>query len=388
MRSMRWTVGVLATVSLSLLTTAPGFGDEPRLTRVVVAPGGKHFVLENSDQKFVPWGFNYLGKDNELAEETWHTPAGWKNIETDFLNMRKLGANAVRWHLQLETFIKGPNQVDEAQLGRLKDLLKLAHKHQLYLDLTGLSCYRLKRIPAWYDALSEADRWAVQAQFWAAIAKTCAGDSAVFCYNLMNEPVVGAGKAGEHPWVGGELGGLHFVQRISNKPNGRDNATITAAWVKQLVTAIRQHDQKTLTTVGVIPWAFIWPNAKPVFYTKDTLPYFDFVSVHVYPGPAKDREKELKALAVYNLGKPVVIEETFPLNASPEDWNQYLTAASPQVAGWFSHYFGRTPEELRAGAKPADPNVPDSRQEWQIRGALVAEILELWQKMGQTIPKK
>lgn len=371
---MRWNrsmVGLLAVASLFTLASARSHAEEPRLPRVEIAKSGKHFVLQGSGKKFVPWGFNYLGKDNELAEESWHTPEGWKNIDTDFRDMRKLGANAVRWHLQFETFMKGPDQVDEAQLGRLKDLLKLAHKHQLYLDLTGLSCYRLKRIPAWYDALPEADRWAAQAQFWAAIAKTCAGDSAVFCYDLINEPVVGAGKAGEHPWVGGELGGLHFVQRISNKTEGRERQEIVAAWVKQLVTAIREHDKKTLTTVGVIPWAFVWANAKPVFYTDATLPCLDFVSIHVYPKANKELEKELKALAVYDLGKPIVIEETFPLNAPLPDWNTFIDAASPRVAGWFCHYFGRTPAEHRAGAQPGGP--------------IVAEVLELWQKMGLTI---
>ena len=42
--------------------------------------------------------------------------------------------------------------------------------------------------------MSEAERWAAQGVFWEAVAGTCAGHSAVFCYNLMNEPLSPAGK--------------------------------------------------------------------------------------------------------------------------------------------------------------------------------------------------
>ena len=49
----------------------------------------------------------------------------------------------------------------------------VAERTGLYLDLTGLGCYHKQDVPAWYDQLSEPERWAVQARFWAAIARTC-----------------------------------------------------------------------------------------------------------------------------------------------------------------------------------------------------------------------
>src|SRR6185436_8973787 len=127
---------------------------------------------------------NYLGLHGQLAEEDWHTPAGWTRIETDFREMKKLGASVVRWHLQFETFMAAPDRSKPEALALLKKLLALAHDTGLYLDLTGLNCYRLKRIPAWYDALSESDRWSAQAAFWEAIALTCANRPEVFCYDL------------------------------------------------------------------------------------------------------------------------------------------------------------------------------------------------------------
>ncbi len=338
--------------------------------RVRVSDDGKHLVLGKSGQRFVPWGFNYLGEFEQLAEDDWASPAGWSRIETDFREMRKLGANVVRWHLQFETFMKSPERADVEELARLKRLLVVARQAGLYLDLTGLNCFRLNRIPAWYDALPEAERWNAQARFWEAVAKTCAGDSVVFCYDLMNEPAISEAPKGGPPWVTGELGGFYFVQRICNQPAGREANDVAAAWVRQLVSAIRKHDARTLTTVGVIPWAFTWPNAKPVFYSPEALRHLDFVSIHVYPQPNK-LEKELAALSVYELGKPLIVEETFPLACSIADLNQFIDAATNRVSGWISHYFGHTIAQHKAGAKPG--------------GAPVAEFLEYWSRKGRDI---
>ncbi|QEL16245.1 cellulase family glycosylhydrolase [Limnoglobus roseus] len=318
----------------------------------------------------MPWGFNYLGRFERLAEDDWDTPAGWRNIETDFAEMRKLGANVVRWHLQFETFMAAADKPRADQLARLKKLLDLAGETGLYLDLTGLNCFRLKRIPEWYDKLAEADRWAAQARFWSAIAETCAGHPAAFCYDLVNEPVINEPGPKDHPWVGGELGGFHFVQRISNKPAGRDTKDIAEAWVKTLVAAIRTHDKDTLITVGVIPWAMVWPNAKPLFYSPQVARHLDFVSVHFYPSAGKV-DKAQAALAVYDIGKPLVVEETFPLSCSVAELDQFIDGAADRADGWISHYFGATPAEHRAGAKP--------------NGPLVADFLEYWKKKGEKV---
>lgn len=363
-----------AGVLVSVLAAGQAVGGdkppEPGMQRVRGSDDGKAFVLAGSGKRFAPWGFNYLGKFGQLAEEDWHTPAGWNQVEDDFREMKKLGANVVRWHLQFETYMAGEDRVDPGQLARLKKLLDLARDTGLYLDLTGLGCYRLKRIPAWYDRLAEADRWKAQARFWEAIAETCAGHPAVFCYDLMNEPVVGEAKAGEPPWVGGELGGFYFVQRISNRPAGRDSKDVAEAWVKALVGAIRKHDKAGLVTVGVIPWAQVWPGAKSLFYSLQVARHLDFVSVHFYPAAGK-LEKDLTALAVYDVGKPLVVEETFPLSCTIDELDRFIDGSAGRVEGWISHYFGHTVAEHRAGAEPS--------------GKLVADFLEYWQKKGKAV---
>jgi hypothetical protein len=363
----------LVVVGVVLFALTPPAAPPPAdMPRVKVSPDRTHFVLSSGEQ-FRPWGFNYLGLHEHLAEEDWHTPAGWARVEKDVHEMKKLGANVVRWHLQFETYMTAADTPNRDQLARLRKLLDLARTTGLYLDLTGLSCYRKARIPAWYDALPEGERWAAQAVFWAAVAEACADHPAVWCYNLMNEPVIGEPKPGEHPWLAGELGGFHFVQRVSTKPAGPDRDAIAAAWVKKLVNAIRKHDRDTLITVGEIPWSQIWPTAKPVFYLPQTAGDLDFVSVHLYPG-RDELTKDVAALSAYQIGKPVVVEEVFPLNCSIPDLDKFIDATDGRVSGWVSHYFGSTAAEHRTGAKPAGP--------------LVAEFLDYWQRKGAAVTRR
>jgi hypothetical protein len=357
-------------VLVQMLGCAPQRQVSPsRMQRVRVAADGNGFALERSGEPFVPWGFNYLGRFGELVEESWATD--WRPLETDFREMKDLGANVVRVHLQFGTFMKTPGQVDLAELRRLRRMLDLARDRGLYLDVTGLSCYRRQSIPAWYDALDEAARWEAQAQWWSAVAEVCAGHPAVFCYDLMNEPVIGGQpKPGEPRWIAGELGGLWFVQRLTDDARGRTQEDIADAWSAKLVAAIRAKDPAALITVGAIPWAHVWPTAKPLFYSPRVGRHFDFVSIHLYPNKG-EVAKAVTALAVYDVGKPLVVEETFPLSCSIEELDEFIDRTSDRADGWVSHYFGRTVEEHRRGAEPA--------------GAMVAQFLEYWREKGKAL---
>jgi aryl-phospho-beta-D-glucosidase BglC (GH1 family) len=160
---------------------------------IAIAKDMKGFVLEPTGKKFTPWGFNY-DRDHRgrLLEDYWQDE--WPTVETHFGQMKKLGANVVRVHLQLGKFMDEPDKPSAKALDRLAKLLRLAETVGLYLDLTGLGCYHKKDVPGWYDKLSVKDRWDVQARFWQAVAGRCKDSPAVFCYDLMNEPVVPAAR--------------------------------------------------------------------------------------------------------------------------------------------------------------------------------------------------
>src|SRR6185295_1159779 len=93
-------------------------------------------------------------------------------------------------------------------------------------------------------------------------------------------------------------------------------------------------------------WALTWTNAKPLIEANTNL---DFVSLHFYP---KSREvgKALKALAVYDIGKPIVIEEMFPLSCSLAELDQFIDGSRPLVTGWIGFYWGKTIAEYKQKA--------------------------------------
>ena len=348
MRPSPTAASVLAALSL-------GFGfatvnQAGAMEAVRVASDGKSFVLAESGRAFRVWGVNYdhdsKGENGRLLEDYWD--AEWETVRGDFQEMKELGANVVRVHLQVGKFMSAADTPNGKSLAQLHRLLELAEETGLYLDITGLGCYHRADTPKWYDALDEDARWAVQARFWSAVAKTCRDSHAVFCYDLMNEPVISGKK--EDGWLSGELGGKCFVQRLTLEPGKRTPIEIAKAWVDRLTAAIRAEDRGHLITVGVIPWAHVWPGAKPVFYSPEVSPALDFVSIHLYPNKG-EVEKALTAMAVYDIGKPLVIEETFPLACSIAEMDDFLKRSKTRAQGYVSFYWGRTVAEYAAATE-------------------------------------
>jgi hypothetical protein len=82
----------------------------------------------------------------------------------------------------------------------------------------------------------------------------------------------------------------------------------------------------------------------------------------------------MDALALYDLGRPIVIEETFPMECTLDEFDQFVDAANDRADGWVSHYFGHTPDEHRKGAEPG--------------GEAVAKFLEYWERKGAAMKRK
>ena len=327
-----------------LLVLVPGsLGLGAGLESIGLSADGSHFVRTPSGERLVVWGVNYdHDATGRLLEDYWYDE--WATVVEDFAEIKALGANVVRIHLQTARFMVTPCEPNEAALARLTGLLELAEPTGLYLDLTGLGCYHKQDVPAWYDALSESERWAVQARFWEAVARTCADSPAVFCYDLMNEPILPGADKVETEWLAGELEGKYFVQRIALDLAGRTREQVADAWVDKLVAAIRKHDTQHMITVGVIPWVHVFPQAQPLFYSPQVGARLDFASVHFYPKKG-EIDKALTALAAYDIGKPLVIEEMFPLSCSQEEMNAFIDNSRDIVDGYISFYWGKTIEQ-------------------------------------------
>jgi hypothetical protein len=336
-----------APISRPALTKSP-------LDFIRVGKDGRTFRLSRTGLKFTPWGFNYdHDRSNRLLESYWKTE--WMTVGGDFKEMKALGANTVRVHLQLSRFMASSNKPNQESLDQLARLLRLAETTGLYLDITGLGCYDKKDVPQWYNDLDERPRWSVQARFWEAVAKVCNRSPAVFCYDLMNEPIVNEDKK-NRDWTPGAFGDRYFVQRLTLDFAGRSEKQIAKAWVDELVAAIRKHDREHLITVGAIPWALTWTNAQPLFYSKEVSQNLDFVSLHFYP-KAGEVDKALRALAVYQIGKPMVIEEMFPMECSVEDLDQFIEGSKPMATGWIGFYWGKTMAEYKEGERSVADNL-------------------------------
>jgi hypothetical protein len=89
--------------------------------------------------------------------------------------------------------------------------------------------------------------------------------------------------------------------------------------------------------------------------------------VHIYPDSEKPAEA-MEALRRVSVGKPVVIEETFPLYSSVEELEEFLRASKEIATGWMGHYDGQNLEELDAIERAGELTVPQ-------------EIYRAWQRL-------
>lgn len=304
----------------------------PRIATV----GGK-FVTSDSGSLFTPWGFNYdRDTSYRLLEEYWGSE--WKKVDKDFRAMRALGANVIRIHLQYHQFMDGPNSPNQKNLARLRNLVDLAQSLGIYLEITGLGSYRPESDPSWYVNLSERDRWIAQGTFWETISETLADKPGVLAFNLMNEPIVSGDRLQQGAWVHAKaIEGLHYMSYINLDPKGQDRTSIAIAWIDQMKAAIRKHDKQRLITVGLFP---VSGSADATgFAPKRISSQVDFISVHLYPEAGRVRES-LELLKQYQVGLPILIEETFPLNCGTDDYDQFLRGSRDIADGWLSFYWG------------------------------------------------
>jgi hypothetical protein len=161
----------------------------------------------------------------------------------------------------------------------------------------------------------------------------------------MNEPVVPGGKRAAKDWLGPPFGDKHFVQVITLDQGKRARPEIARAWIDQLVTAIRRHDRQGMITVGLVDWSLDRPGLTSGFVPDKVSERLDFLAVHVYPAQGKVDEA-LETLAEFaRMGKPVLIEETFPLRCSIAEFDEFVKRSGEHAAGWIGFYWGRTREE-------------------------------------------
>src|SRR3984893_5236596 len=153
---------------------------------------------------------------------------------------------------------------------------------------------------------------------------------------------------------------------------GRPRPDIARLWVHHLTATIREKDPRHLVTVGLVGWSLDCKGLTSGFVPEKVADDLDFVSVHLYPKKGKVDEA-LKTLAGFAVGKPVLVEETFPLACSPKELEEFIEGSKKHAAGWIGFYWGKPPEELRRSQAISD--------------ALTLGWLELFQRKAKAMEK-
>jgi hypothetical protein len=331
-----------------------------RMQTVQLSPDKTGFVLHPSGQRYIPWGHNYGSVD--IMQRLRTDPA---RVQRDFADMKSYGTTVARVHPEMPAFFLAPNKIDPHAIEQLKLLLKIAENSDIHLMVTGLACYKIKDRMPWYDALDDQARWNTQELFWSDIAKACAGSPAVFSYDLVNEPAA----VGKHSdgWYAGRMGDVEFCQRLTlDNPKASGDA-IFRDWTRRMVAAIRSEDPHHLITLGMLP--FGGP------YYKAAAEQLDFVSPHLYPTSHKV-DAEIALLKQYNIGKPIVIGETFPLSCGVDDERDFLLKSRGLSQGWIGHWPDESPAQLAELKKENKLTIPQ---------AIWLSWTDLFKEMGPTM---
>lgn len=312
-----------------------------------VSPDNRCFVGATTGYPFTPVGFNYDHDEHyRLLEDYWHDE--WEKVVADMTNMALMGANVVRVHLQVGKFLCAPDQGNEREFAQLDRLVELAESLGIYLDLVGLCCYHSWEVPAWYECMSRTERWSVQAFFWSLVAQRYAQEPAIFCYDLMNEPVVPGRDRPGGGWLGKEFAGKNYIQFISLEGAGAHRSDVAMDWLRQIKSAVRAHDPNHLVTVGLVDWSLPGSSMRSGFFPAKVVTEVDFMSAHLYPEFGK-MEEMIRVLKHFCVGKPVVIDETFHLKCSAQEQEWFLSEAAKYARGFMTFYTDLLPELIDDG---------------------------------------
>lgn len=283
------------------------------------------FAGATSGRRFYPWGGNW---GPTTMFEDWSSTSIATAVH-DLKVARQVGLNVQRLFVQLPEILDPPDAThpygtpNTTNLARLGQIIDVAAKLGVYIDLTGLagpqggdcpdqdvgtSGYQNTDPACWYDVVtSEDDRWGAQAVFYENVALTLKDKPALLAYSLMNEPIdlqhpTYNCLAGDHPslwYYGGPgcgvSGGDYFLQALT-KPEwmaGRTAVEIRRDWIVRMTDAIRDPvtgagDTSHLVTYGQLP--HILGDApgggndpRAVDALLPTANKLDYISVHMYP---------------------------------------------------------------------------------------------------------
>ncbi len=278
--------------------------------------------------------------------------------------------NVVRVHLQVGRFLEAADRPNDENLKTLGRLVTLAEETGLYLDVTGLGCYRKQDVPAWYDALDEAGRWEVQVRFWKEVAQVCRRSDAIFCYDLMNEPVLsGEGqqdRMARRSAAGKILRPADYDRRPGPERQGDRQGLGGKVDRGDPVGRRPAHDHGRRHPLG--PGL---QGGQPLFYSPRSRRPARLRQHPLLPqesadrGIARDPEGLRSRQAARHRGD-------FPWKRVSTKRKKFIRRSGSHVDGWVSFYWGKTPEE--------------SEKKGDLPGTIIAQWLRRFGKLAASVP--
>ena len=324
---------MLASLGLSLILAAtPASGAESKLAHV--SARGDDLVAGGLPFRAVGFNYTYGSSHPNVMYFQRPTQRRFLRIRRDFRKALSVGANTMRIYLELPVFMLSPTRPRRAAFQALRRVIEEAERQGLYLDITGNLVWHAGRPSAWYDGLSEEERWFVQARFWRQVARVAAPSPAVLVYELTSEPVT----CDPPEWYSGFYGDHFFAQCMVRRDFPSETFPRARRWTSILNGAIRREDKRHLISIGMLPL----PD-DPFGY-ENLSDKLDVLVVHEYPQPGRAAASVDVLRRVARQGRPVLLGETFSFD--PETYERFLRGADSVLDGSLSFFDGRLPEEV------------------------------------------
>jgi endo-1,4-beta-mannosidase len=196
------------------------------MPQTLVSLKGNYFATQG--RRFVPIGAHWVP-----ARAALQWPVRWdeKDIETDFVKMRDLGFNTVRFDLFWGWFEPRPGDYNPQAFHQLDFLIRLAHEHGIYLHPTlfigGEVGEAYWDVPWRHGRHPHADpaMLRLQTDHAAEFARRYAGETAILAWDLTDEPPY---------WI----------------VSARTTDDMAINWTRLISGALRRHDPQHLLCVG------------------------------------------------------------------------------------------------------------------------------------------
>jgi hypothetical protein len=389
------------------------------LPKIRIGPDGRSF-LDSQGRAFVPFGVNYYRPGTGWA------PQVWKQFDAeatrrDFVRMKELGVNCVRVFLSYGSFYQEPGVLMRGGLAKFDQFLAIAEAAGIYVHPTGLDHW--EGTPEWArtDRIADEKNLAALEFFWKLFAARYRGRTALFAYDLRNEPEVAWNTApllakwnqwlekryhtADQMAAAWGITNQNFawgnvpVPEAKNAPGNRRlldyqvfREGIADDWTRRQVVAIKSVDPAALVTVGLIQWSVpaLLPGVQhyAAFRPNRQAKYLDFLEIHFYPldhgayeyRGIEDEQRHLAYLEsvvreVARGAKPVVIAEFGWYGGGQPTFDQgrHPAATEAQQAQWGRRLI-ETTEGLATGwLNWGFYDQPEARDVSQLTGLLTAD---------------